>query len=145
VGGGFGRRLTADYVAEAALVSKLTGQPIRLVWTREDDLQHDFFRPFGHHHLLAALDERGRVTGWTQRLASTSKHYRRPDVKPEELWMPELYPDDFPARLIPNLRLEWLDVQSGIARGSWRAPAHTANAFVIQSFLDEVARALRPA
>ena len=141
VGGGFGRRLTADYVAEAALVSKLTAHPIRLVWTREDDLQHDFFRPFGHHHLVAALDGRGRVTGWTQRLASTSKHYRRPDVKPEELWMPELYPDDFPARLVPNLRLEWFDVQSGITRGSWRAPAHTANAFVTQSFLDEVAHA----
>ena len=143
VGGGFGRRLTSDYVAEAALVSKLTGQPIRLVWTREDDLQHDFFRPFGHHHLMAALDERGRVTGWTQRLASTSKHYRRPDVKPETLWEPELYPDDFPARLVPNLKMEWHDVQSGIARGSWRAPAHTANAFVIQSFLDEVAHATK--
>jgi isoquinoline 1-oxidoreductase beta subunit len=143
VGGGFGRRLTSDYVAEAALVSKLTGSPIRLVWTREDDLQHDFFRPFGHHHLMAALDERGRVTGWTQRLASTSKYYRRPDVKPEDLWTPELYPDDFPARLVPNLRLEWFDVQSGITRGSWRAPAHTANAFVVQSFLDEVAHAAR--
>lgn len=143
VGGGFGRRLTADYVAEAALVSKLTGFPIRLVWTREDDLQHDFFRPFGHHHLMAALDEGGRITGWTQRLASASKHYRRPDAKPEDLWMPELYPDDFPARLVPNLRLEWFDVQSGITRGSWRAPAHTANAFVIQSFLDELAHATR--
>ena len=143
VGGGFGRRLTADYVAEAAIVSKLTGSPIRLVWTREDDLQHDFFRPFGHHQLIAALDEGGRVTGWTHRLASASKHYRRPDVKPEDLWMPELYPDDFPARLVPNLRLEWFDVQSGIARGSWRAPAHTANAFVVQSFLDEVAHAVR--
>jgi isoquinoline 1-oxidoreductase beta subunit len=143
VGGGFGRRLTADYVAEAALVSKLTGKPIRLVWTREDDLQHDFFRPFGHHHLMAALDANGRITGWSQRLASASKHYRRPDVKPEELWMPELYPDDFPARLVPNLRMEWFEVQSGVTRGSWRAPAHTANAFVIQSFLDEVAHATR--
>jgi isoquinoline 1-oxidoreductase beta subunit len=143
VGGGFGRRLTADYVAEAALVSKLTGQPIRLVWTREDDLQHDFFRPFGHHHLVAAIDEPGRVAGWTHRLASTSKHYRRPEVKSEDLWQPELYPDDFPARLVPNLRLEWHDVQSGITRGSWRAPAHTANAFVVQSFLDEVAHATK--
>jgi isoquinoline 1-oxidoreductase beta subunit len=143
VGGGFGRRLTADYVAEAALVSKLTGFPIRLVWTREDDLQHDFFRPFGHHHLLATADARGRVTGWAQRLASTSKYYRRPDVKPEDLWTAEIYPDDFPARLVPNLRLEWLEVKSGITRGSWRAPAHTSNAFVVQSFIDEVAHAAR--
>jgi isoquinoline 1-oxidoreductase subunit beta len=57
------------------------------------------------------------------------------------MWQPELYPDDFPARLVPNYRMEWHAVTSGITRGSWRAPAHTANAFVVQSFLDEVAHA----
>jgi isoquinoline 1-oxidoreductase subunit beta len=141
VGGGFGRRLTSDYVAEAALVSKATGLPIKLQWTREDDLQHDFYRPFGHHQLIATLDSGGAITGWTQRLASTSKYYRRPNVKADEMWSPELYPDDLPARLVPNLRLEWFAVESGIPRGSWRAPAHTANAFVVQSFLDEIAHA----
>jgi isoquinoline 1-oxidoreductase subunit beta len=138
-GGGFGRKLTNDFVAEAALISKATGWPIKLVWTRDEDLQHDFYRPFGHHELVAALDSNNRVTGWTHRLASASKYYRRANVKPEELWGPELYPDDFPARLVPNYRLEWHGVTSGIPRGSWRAPAHTANAFVVQSFLDEVA------
>jgi isoquinoline 1-oxidoreductase beta subunit len=141
VGGGFGRRLSNDFVAEAALISKATGWPIKLVWTREDDLQHDFFRPFGHHELIATLDEAKQVTGWTQRLASASKYYRRLNVKPEDLWEAELYPDDFPARLVPHYRLEWHGVTSGIPRGSWRAPAHTANAFVVQSFLDEVAHA----
>ncbi|HWN06717.1 MAG TPA: molybdopterin cofactor-binding domain-containing protein [Steroidobacteraceae bacterium] len=140
-GGGFGRRLTNDFVAEAALVSKLTGWPVKLVWTRSDDLQHDFFRPFGHHELVAALGGEGVVTGWTHRLASASKYYRRADVKPEDMWSAELYPDDFPARLVPNYRLEWHAVTSGIPRGSWRAPAHTANAFVVQSFVDEVAHA----
>jgi isoquinoline 1-oxidoreductase beta subunit len=140
-GGGFGRRLTNDFVAEAALVSKATGWPVKLVWTRDEDLQHDFFRPFGHHELIAALAADGRVTGWAHRLASASKYYRRAGVKPEEMWTPELYPDDFPAFLVPNLRLEWHAVKSGIPRGSWRAPAHTANAFVVQSFLDEVAHA----
>jgi len=140
-GGGFGRRLTNDFVAEAAYVSKATGWPVKLVWTREDDLRHDFFRPFGHHELVATLDAGRQVTGWTHRLASTSKYYRRTGVKPEDMWSPELYPDDFPARLVPNYRLEWLAVTSGIPRGSWRAPAHTANAFVVQSFLDEVAHA----
>jgi len=138
-GGGFGRKLTNDFVAEAAQISKATGWPIKLVWTRDEDLQHDFYRPFGHHELVAALDSNNRVTGWTHRLASASKYYRRANVKPEELWGPELYPDDFPARLVPNYRLEWHGVTSGIPRGSWRAPAHTANAFVVQSFLDEVA------
>ncbi len=141
VGGGFGRRLTSDFVAEAALISKATGWPIKLVWTRADDLQHDFFRPFGHHELIATLDSGNRVTGWTHRLASASKYYRRPNMKPEGLWEAELYPDDFPAKLVPNYRLEWHSVRSGITRGSWRAPAHTANAFVVQSFLDEIAAA----
>lgn len=143
VGGGFGRRLTNDFVAEAVQLSSITGRPIKLLWTREDELQHDFFRPFGHHQLIATLDEQGAVTGWAHRLASASKYYRRPDVKPEDMWTAELYPDDFPARLIPNMRMEWFAVESGITRGSWRAPAHTANAFVVQSFLDEVAQATR--
>lgn len=140
-GGGFGRRLTNDFVAEAAIVSKATGKPVKLAWTRTDDLQHDFYRPFGHHELIATLDGDNRVSGWTHRLASASKYYRRDGVKPEDLWTSELYPDDFPAQLVPNLRLEWLAVTSGITRGSWRAPAHTANAFAVQSFVDEVAHA----
>ncbi len=140
-GGGFGRRLTNDFVAEAAFVSKATGWPVKLMWTRDDDLRHDFFRPFGHHELVATLDAGRRVTGWTHRLASASKYYRRANVKPEEMWTAELYPDDFPANLVPSYRLEWLAVTSGIPRGSWRAPAHTANAYVVQSFLDEVAHA----
>ncbi len=143
VGGGFGRRLTNDFVAEAVQLSKTTGRPIKLLWTREDDLRHDFFRPFGHHQLIATLDDEGSVTGWAHRLASASKYYRRSDVKPEDMWSAEMYPDDFPARLVPNLRLEWFAVDSGITRGSWRAPAHTANAFVVQSFLDEVAHAAK--
>lgn len=140
-GGGFGRRLTNDFVAEAVLLSKQSGKPVKLVWTREDDLHHDFFRPFGQHRLAAALDDAGNVVGWNHRLASASKYYRRADVKPENLWTSEFWPDDFPAALVPNYRLEWLEVKSGIARGSWRAPAHTANAFVVESFVDEIAHA----
>ena len=81
------------------------------------------------------------MRGWAHRLASASKYYRRDGVKPEDMWEAELYPDDFPAQLVPNLRLEWHAVTSGITRGSWRAPAHTANAFVVESFVDEVAHA----
>ncbi len=142
-GGGFGRKLTNDFVAEAALVSKSTGWPIKLVWTRDEDLQHDFYRPFGHHELTAVLDARDHVAGWTHRLASASKYYRRDGVQPQDHWTAELYPDDFPAQLVPNYRLEWHAVSSGIPRGSWRAPAHTANAFVVQSFVDEVAHATK--
>jgi isoquinoline 1-oxidoreductase beta subunit len=138
-GGGFGRRLTNDYVAEAAMISKKTGWPIQLVWTREDDMRNDFYRPGGLHEVRAGLDAGGKVSAWTQRLASGSKYYRRPNMPDENLWEAELYPDDFPRRIVENFRLEYFHNPIGLPRGSWRAPAHTANAFVIQSFLDELA------
>jgi isoquinoline 1-oxidoreductase beta subunit len=141
VGGGFGRRLENDFVAEAIWLSKLTGKPIKVVWTREDDLQHDWYRPFGQHELIATLDGKSNVTGWAHRLASASKYYRQADTPRDELWTSEIYPDDFPATLVPNLRYEWLEVNSGVTRGNWRAPAHTANAFAVESFVDEVAHA----
>jgi isoquinoline 1-oxidoreductase beta subunit len=141
VGGGFGRRLSNDFIAEAVLLSKASGKPIKLMWTREDELVHDFFRPFGHHQMRATLDDFGEVTSYAHRLASASKYGRRPGVSAEELWTAEMYPDDFPARLLANVRMEWFAVESGVTRGSWRAPAHTANAFAVQSFLDEIAHA----
>ena len=106
VGGGFGRRLTNDYVAEAAMISKQTGWPIQLVWTREDDMRNDFYRPGGLHEVRAGVDADGSVTAWTQRLASGSKYYRRPNMPDENLWQAELYPDDFPRRIVENFRLE---------------------------------------
>jgi len=143
VGGGFGRRLTADYVAEAVLLSKLAGKPVKLHWSREDDMQHDFFRPMAVHELSAVLGTRARIEAWRHRCASAAKYYRRPDVKPEDHADGEMYADDFPAALVPNLRVEWFGIQSGLIRGSWRAPAHTANAFAVQCFVDEVAHAAR--
>ncbi len=139
VGGGFGRRLTNDYVAEATLISKQTGWPIQLQWTREDDVKNDFYRPAGTHEMRAGLDGDGKVIAWTQRLASASKYYRRPNMPDENLWQAELYSDDFPRQIIDNLRIEYFHNAIGIPRGSWRAPAHTANAFVVQSFIDEIA------
>lgn len=139
LGGGFGRRLTSDHAAEAVFISNESGFPIKLIWTREDDLAHDFFRPAGHHEIVAAFDAGGKLTSWEHRLASASKYYRRNGVPEENYWTPELYPDDFPAGLVPNYRLEYFSMKSGMPRGSWRAPAHTANAFVVQTFLDEAA------
>jgi isoquinoline 1-oxidoreductase beta subunit len=139
IGGGFGRRLTNDYVAEAALVSNAVGRPVKVQWTRDDDLHHDFYRPSGMHNLRAAFDADGALIGWTHRLASASKYYRRAGVPESDYWEAELYTDDFPANLVDNLRVEYFSARSGAPRGSWRAPAHTANAFVVQSFLDEIA------
>ena len=139
VGGGFGRRLTNDYVAEAAMISKKTGWPIKLQWSREDDVKNDFYRPGGLHEMHAGVDADGKVTAWAQRLASGSKYYRRPDMPDENLYQAELYLDDFPRRIVDNMRMEYFHNAIGLPRGSWRAPAHTANAFVIQSFIDEIA------
>jgi len=139
-GGGFGRRLNNDFVAEATMIAKEVGQPVKLTWTREDDIQHDFYRPSGAHNMKAGVDENGKVIAWTQRLASASKYYRRaPD---DELWTSELYPEDFPSRSVVNFQLEYFPLKSGMPRGSWRAPGHTANSFAIQSFIDEIAHGL---
>jgi isoquinoline 1-oxidoreductase beta subunit len=116
-----------------------TGWPIKLQWTREDDVQNDFYRPAGLHEIRAGLDGTGKITAWTQRLASASKYYRRPDMPDENLWEAELYPDDFPRNFVENFRLEYFHNAIGVPRGSWRAPGHNVNAFVIQSFLDELA------
>ncbi|MCH9694887.1 MAG: molybdopterin-dependent oxidoreductase [Gammaproteobacteria bacterium] len=139
VGGGFGRRLTNDYVAEAAMISMQTGWPIKLQWSREDDIKNDFYRPGGLHEMQAGLDGDGKVVAWAQRLASGSKYYRRPNMPDEDLFGAELYIDDFPRRIVDNIRMEYFHNAIGLPRGSWRAPAHTANAFVVQSFLDELA------
>lgn len=142
LGGGFGRRLTSDHVAEAVTISKLSKLPVKLIWTREDDLSHDFYRPMGVHQLSAGVDDTGNVTAWRHRLAGTPKHYRRNGRKPDELYSADMYVDDFPAALVDNLRLEYLLASSPFPQGSWRAPAHTANAFVVQSFLNELAEEL---
>jgi isoquinoline 1-oxidoreductase beta subunit len=106
VGGGFGRRLTNDYVAEAAMISMKTGWPIKLQWSREDDVKNDFYRPGGLHEMHAGLDDEGKVTAWAQRLASGSKYYRRPNMPDENLFGAELYIDDFPRRIVDNIRME---------------------------------------
>ncbi len=139
LGGGFGRRLSSDYAVEAAVISDAVKQPVKLLWTREDDMRHDFYRPSGMHHLRACFDGSGNMTGWAHRLASASKYYRRPNMPETDYWGAELYQDDFPAQLVDNLQMEYFSARSGAPRGSWRAPAHTANAFVVQSFLDEIA------
>jgi isoquinoline 1-oxidoreductase beta subunit len=139
IGGGFGRRLTNDYVAEAALVSKAIGAPVQVMWTRDDDMQHDWYRPAGMHHLRAAFDAEGNLTGWTHRLASAARNYRRPGIVETDYWKSEIFVDDFPGNIVPNLRLEYFSAKSGAPRDSWRAPGHAVNAFAVQSFLDEIA------
>lgn len=138
-GGGFGRRLATYEINEAALISQAVQAPVKLVWTRADDMRNDMYRPAGYHHLQAALDADGRLVAFAHRLASASKYYRRSGVPEEDYHSPEMYDGDFPENFVPNFKKEYFSAKSGLPRGSWRAPAHAANAFAIQSFLDEIA------
>jgi isoquinoline 1-oxidoreductase beta subunit len=139
-GGGFGRRLENDFVAEAVLIAQAVGRPVKLQWTRDDDLRNDFYRPFGVHRMRAALDAGGKVIGWSHRVAATSRKFRAGrDEDPE--WVGTLDIDGFPAACVPNYLAEFVDVPFGLARGWWRAPLHTFTSFPIQSFIDEVALA----
>ncbi|MFD2569257.1 molybdopterin cofactor-binding domain-containing protein [Spirosoma soli] len=121
VGGGFGRRLEIDYALEAIHLSKTIGKPVQVVWTREDDLRHDFYNPTARFSGKAGLDETGRLTAWH---AKTTGMY---------------WPDSFPAGLIPNYRVDGHWVQTKIPIGAWRGPGHNVTAFFNQSLLDELA------
>src|SRR5262249_29603938 len=120
MGGGFGRRYQADFVVEAAQVSKAVGAPVHLVWTREDDLQHDFYRPAAYHRLQAGLDAQGRPLAWAHRLVSTSINaFWRPDQgKPEasEIGGAVNLPYAF-----PNLRVEFAALPTGVPVAWWRS------------------------
>jgi isoquinoline 1-oxidoreductase subunit beta len=142
LGGGFGRRLEADYVAEAVMISKEIKAPVKVFWTRDDDMAHDFYRPNGRHHMIMGVDQGGKVTAWKHRLATAGKNNRRDGVKPEEIWQADFYGMGYPGKLVANFQREYFLVPSGAPRRSWRAPGHTANAFAIQSFIDEAAHEL---
>jgi isoquinoline 1-oxidoreductase beta subunit len=141
-GGGFGRRLENDFVGEAVLIAKAAGKPVKLIWTREDDLQHDFYRPFGVHALAATLDRKKKVTSWSHWCAATPRPYRENGRK-RSIFDGCLEPDDFPAGLVATLDKTFFSVPSGMPRGWWRAPIHTFHAFAVQSFVDEVAVATK--
>jgi len=142
-GGGFGRRLKNDFVAEATLIAKTANKPIKLIWTREDDLQHDFFRPFGVHALSAGLDKKKKVVAWSHRCAATPRNYRDSGMKSSPLYIGCVEPDDFPAGLVANLEKTYFPVASGMPRGWWRGPIHTFHAFAVKSFIDEIAVATK--
>lgn len=150
IGGGFGRRLMSDYAAEAAAISKAVGAPVQVVWTREDDMRHDYYRPASYHHVRAGLDEGGRLSVWHYHLLSTSRNTYRLGTPPEDtetygLIAPvnpdpkKQFDNDFQPTLIPHCRVEYTPAQTHVPTGAWRAPSHNFNAFVIKSVVDELA------
>ncbi|SHG72999.1 xanthine dehydrogenase family protein molybdopterin-binding subunit [Flagellimonas flava] len=139
IGGGFGRRYYVDYAMDAAILSKKMGKPVKLTWTREDDIMHDWYRPGSVHKVAASLDSDGSVTGWQHILANASrKTSLGREGGPAGTEIDEY---DFPAGFVPNLQLEYGHVLSDIPLGQWRAVAASANAFPVHCFLDELAHA----
>lgn len=143
-GGGFGRRLEQDYIAEAVAIAQakksdaVRNRPVKVLWTRDDDLARDFYRPMAVHRLNASLDRKNAIVGWHQRMASASALVGRatPD---DRLWQSELMPDALPAGLVPNFRSDWYPIESQLARGEWRGSPHVTPTFASESFIDELA------
>jgi len=133
VGGGFGRRLQNDYVCEAAAISERAGVPVKLQWTREDDMAHDFYRPAGFHSLRAGLDESGRIAAWDDHFITFSHDGREP------VSSGEMRGGEFPEGLLENYRIRQTMLPLGTPTGPWRAPRSNAVAFAVQSFHHELA------
>jgi isoquinoline 1-oxidoreductase beta subunit len=133
-GGGFGRRLANDYMIEAAVISKEIGAPVKVLWTREDEIQHDFYRPGGYHNLTAGVDSHGRLVAWNNHFAGFARNENF-----ARLAVPGT--DAFPAGFVPNYALKTSRIAFNVPVGPLRAPGDNAHAWVFQSFLDEIALA----
>src|SRR6266567_7293091 len=145
IGGGFGRRLEVDGVTRAVQIAKQVDGPVKVVWTREEDIQHDMYRPYWFDRLSAGLDAQGRPVAWKNRFAGPSVLAR---------WAPPTFNNGFDPDTVegaidltyalPNVRVEYVRVEPpGIPTAFWRSVGPSHNVFVTESFMDELAAAAK--
>jgi isoquinoline 1-oxidoreductase beta subunit len=139
LGGGFGRRGEADFVTEAVETSKAVGAPVKVVWSREDDMQHDFYRPISYARMSGAVDAAGRPTVFTQHIVQQSLMKRLGSLPPNGV---DFISVDGSATLpydIPNIKVEYTEQDPGIPFGFWRSVGASFQGFAVEAFVDELA------
>jgi len=143
LGGGFGRRAEVDFVIEAVELSKALHAPVKVIWSREDEIQHGFYRPVAWSHLVAGLDAQGWPVAWQQRIVAPSIFSRV---------FPQMVKDGIDQAAIEgsgaempyaiaNVEVDYIMKETGVPVGFWRSVGHSSNAFITESFIDELAAA----
>jgi len=146
LGGGFGRRVEQDFVAEALETSKAMKVPVKVIWSREDDMQHDFYRTATLHQLRGGVDAQGKAVFLTHRMAAPSamiRFFPQAVVKGLDAELVEGAVENAKAYAIPNAHIDCTITDTGVPVGFWRSVSGSYNGFVAECFYDELAHAAK--